>query len=52
VAEIFMEVEPLNGKRHVAITEHRTREDWALQIQQILMNAIRMHSRCCLLWKI
>jgi hypothetical protein len=30
VAEIFMEVEPLNGKRHVAITKHRTREDWAL----------------------
>jgi hypothetical protein len=36
VAEIFMEVEPLNGKRHVAITEHRTRKDWALQIQQML----------------
>jgi hypothetical protein len=25
VAEIFMEVEPLTGKRHVAVTEHRTR---------------------------
>ena len=36
VAEIFMEVEPLNGKRRVAITEHRTRKDWALQIQQML----------------
>jgi hypothetical protein len=36
VAEIFMEVEPLNGKRHVAITEHRTRKDWAWQIQQML----------------
>jgi len=36
VAEIFMEVEPLNGKRHVAIAEHRTRKDWALQIQQML----------------
>ncbi|MGD0511251.1 MAG: IS630 family transposase [Candidatus Micrarchaeaceae archaeon] len=36
VAEIFMEVEPLGGKRHVAITEHRARKDWALQIQQML----------------
>jgi len=29
-------VEPLAGKRHVAITEHRTRKDWAQQIQQML----------------
>ena len=36
VAEIFMEVEPLAGKRHVAITERRTRKDWALQIKQML----------------
>lgn len=36
VVEIFMEVEPLGGKRHVAITEHRTRKDWALQIKQML----------------
>ena len=36
VAEIFMEVEPLSGKRHVAITERRTRKDWALQIKQML----------------
>ena len=36
VAEIFMEVEPLGGKRHVAITEHRTRKDWAFQIRQML----------------
>ena len=29
VVEIFMEVEPLAGKRHVAITERRTRKiDW------------------------
>jgi len=26
----------LGGKRHVAITEHRTRKDWALQIKQML----------------
>jgi transposase len=36
VVEIFMEVEPLAGRRHVAITEHRTRKDWAMQIKQML----------------
>ena len=36
VAEIFMEVEPLAGRRHVEITEHRTRKDWAAQIKQML----------------
>jgi len=36
VAEIFMEVEPLAGKRHVVATEHRTRKDWAAQIKQML----------------
>jgi len=36
VAEIFMEVEPLSGKRHVAITERRTRKDWATQIKEML----------------
>jgi len=36
VAEIFMEVEPLTGRRHVAITERRTRKDWAEQIKQML----------------
>jgi len=36
VAEIFMEVEPLAGKRHVMVTERRTRKDWAHQIQQML----------------
>jgi len=36
VTEIFMEVEPLAGKRHVEITEHRTRKDWASQIKQML----------------
>ncbi len=29
VAQIFLEVEPLSGRRHVAVTEHRTRKDWA-----------------------
>jgi len=36
VAEIFMEVEPLAGKRHVEVTERRTRQDWARQIKQML----------------
>ena len=36
VAEIFMEVEPFAGKRHVMVTERRTRKDWAHQIQQML----------------
>ena len=37
VAEIFMEVEPLGGKRHVAVTERRTRKDWAQQIKEMLV---------------
>jgi transposase len=36
VVEIFMEVEPLAGRRQVAITEHHTRKDWAMQIKQML----------------
>jgi len=36
VAEIFIEVEPLAGKRHVAATEQRTRKDWARQIKEML----------------
>ena len=36
VAEIFLEVEPLSGRRHVAIAEHRTRKDWALFVKGML----------------
>lgn len=36
VAQIFMEVEPLAGKRHVAITERRTKKDWAIQMKEML----------------
>jgi hypothetical protein len=36
VAEIFMEVEPLAGKRHVSVTEHRTKKEWATRIKQML----------------
>ncbi|MFO8141605.1 MAG: hypothetical protein R6T87_06900 [Marinobacter sp.] len=45
-AQIFMEVEPLAGRRHVAVTEHRTGKDWALQIKEMLLerypNAIKV----------
>lgn len=36
VAQIFMEVEPLAGRRHVAVTERRTKKDWAHQVKQML----------------
>ena len=36
VAEIFMEVEPLGGKRHVEATERRTKIDWAQFIKGML----------------
>lgn len=36
VAEIFLEVEPLTGKRHVVATEHRTRKDWAWWIKGMI----------------
>jgi len=34
--EIFIEVEPLAGKRHVAVTERRTKIDWAAQMKEML----------------
>lgn len=36
VAEIFLEVEPLAGKRHVEVSEHRTKKDWAWWIKGML----------------
>jgi len=36
VAEIFLEVEPLSGRRHVDITEQRTRKDWAMFVKGML----------------
>ena len=36
VAEILIEVEPLAGRRHVEITERRTRVDWAGFIKGML----------------
>lgn len=35
-ANIFMFTEPLSGWRHVAVTDHRTRNDWALQLRDLL----------------
>ena len=28
--------EPFGGKRYVSITDHRTKQDWAIQIKQLL----------------
>lgn len=36
VASIFLEVEPLGGRRQVKITERRTRIDWAQFIKEML----------------
>jgi transposase len=36
VAQIFLEVEPLAGRRHVAAMERRTRKDWAWWIKGML----------------
>lgn len=35
VANIFLASEPLNGKRHVEVTERKTKTDWAKFIKQI-----------------
>jgi len=36
VAEVFLFTEPLGGWRRTAATEHRTRVDWAWQVQHLL----------------
>jgi hypothetical protein len=36
VADIFMAVEPLAGKRHISITETRKRLDWAIFMKDLL----------------
>jgi hypothetical protein len=35
VANLFMFVEPLMGKRHIKVTDHRTRKDWAQAMQEL-----------------
>ena len=36
VAQIFLFVEPLKGQRYIHVTRHRTGEDWALQVRDLL----------------
>lgn len=48
VAEIFLEVEPLTGKRHVDVTEHRARTDWAWWIKGMLDERYPDAARVCL----
>ena len=36
VVMLFVEVEPLTGRRHVEVTERRTRKDWACFIRVML----------------
>ena len=36
VATLFVEIEPLAGRRHVEVTERRTRQDWARFIKTML----------------
>jgi len=48
VAEVFLEVEPLTGKRHVAAAEHRTSKDWAWWIQGMLDERYPNSVRVCL----
>ena len=61
VADIFLEVEPLTGQRHVEITERRTRKDWAHFIKamiderypqaekiRLVMNNLNTHSAASL----
>lgn len=50
VAEIFLFVEPLNGRRYIHVTEHRTRKDWALQIRDLLNVRYPRHTRSDLSW--
>jgi hypothetical protein len=35
---IFMFTEPLGGRRHVNVTGRRTKQDWAMQIMELLEN--------------
>jgi hypothetical protein len=36
VSNVFMFYEPFAGKRHVSVTDHRRKSDWALQIKELL----------------
>jgi transposase len=36
VANLFVHFQPLTGWRHVAVTEHRTKQDFALQMKELV----------------
>ena len=36
VTNLFIAYEPLAGKRYLKVTEHRTKKDWALFMQEVL----------------
>ena len=48
VGNIFIEVEPLAGKRHIKITERRTMVDWAHFIKEMLDERYRDASKVIL----
>ena len=45
VATLFVEVGPLAGRRHVEVTERRTRQDWAGSSRPCSMSVIRRRSK-------
>ena len=47
VAQVFLEVEPLTGRRHVEVRERRRRRDWARWIQGMLCTRYRRRSGSC-----
>ncbi len=49
VAQIFLEVEPLSGRRHVEAGERRTGRDWALWIADMLEDRYPQAERVVLL---
>jgi hypothetical protein len=44
VSNLFMFFEPLEGKRHVVVTDQRTAVDWAYQIRN-LVDVIHPHAK-------
>jgi hypothetical protein len=35
ICNVFMEIEPLAGKRHVKLTDRKTKSDWAILVREI-----------------
>lgn len=52
VATLFVAVEPLAGRRHVEVTERRTRQDWAHFIKALLTSVTPERSRSAWSWTI